>query len=137
VGNCVPTFCRRGPHLLFRACNRKGCLIFCMCVVVVLIFVSPALCCAPSHMCFYFILLSAIFIVCICVPHLRAGFLPAFVLLLIHLLWGGPCVGFRLLVGVRSALVWAFVLRSRTHYLFIPYPSNYTFVRWHVCLSNR
>jgi hypothetical protein len=50
---------------------------------------------------------------------------------------GCPCVGFHLLIGVRSALLRAFALRSKTHYSFIPYPSDYTFVRWHVCLSNR
>jgi hypothetical protein len=50
---------------------------------------------------------------------------------------GRPCVGFHLLIGVRSALVRAFVLRSRTRDSFIPYPSDYTFVRWHICLSNR
>jgi hypothetical protein len=50
---------------------------------------------------------------------------------------GRPHVGFHLLIGVSSALVRAFILRSRTHYSFIPSPSDYTFVCWHVCLSNR
>jgi hypothetical protein len=99
-----------------------------MCVVVVLIFVLSTLCCAPSRTCLYFVLLSAIFVVRTCVPRLQALIGP--------LTTGHPRVGFRLLIGVRFALVRAFVLRLRTHYSFIPYPLDYTFVRWHVCLSN-
>jgi hypothetical protein len=95
VGNYVPTFCQRGPHGLFRACKREGCLIFCMCVVVVLIFVLSTLCCAPSRAFLYFVLLLAIFVVCICVPRLQVGFLPAFEHLLINLL--------------QVALVWDFI----------------------------
>jgi hypothetical protein len=49
---------------------------------------------------------------------------------------GRPRVGFCLLIGVCSILVWAFILHLRTHYSFIPYPSDYMFVCWHVCLSN-
>jgi hypothetical protein len=92
-----------------------------MCVVVVLIFVSSAVCCAPSRVCLYFVLLSAIFVVCICVPRLRVLTDP--------FTMGCPCVGFCLLIGVHSALVRAFVLCSRTCYSFIPYPLDYMFVR--------
>jgi hypothetical protein len=42
---------------------------------------------------------------------------------------GHPHVGFCLLIGVRSALVRAFILFLRTRYSFVPYPSDYTFVR--------
>jgi hypothetical protein len=49
---------------------------------------------------------------------------------------GRPYVGFRLLIGVCSTLEQAFVLRSRSRYSFVPYPSDYTPVRWHFCLSN-
>jgi hypothetical protein len=47
-----------------------------------------------TRVCILF-LLSAVFTVCICVPHLRADFLPAFAPLLIHLL--------------QVALEWAFI----------------------------
>jgi hypothetical protein len=108
-----------------------------MCVVVVLIFVSSALCCAPSHACMYFVLLSAIFVMCICVPPPLSGFSCHLRALIDQVTVGRPHVGFHLLIGVSSALVRAFILRSRTHYSFIPSPSDYTFVCWHVCLSNR
>jgi hypothetical protein len=58
-------------------------------------FFSSTLFCAPSRTCLYFVLLSAIFVLCIYLPCPRAGFLPAFERLLIHLLW--------------VALVWAFI----------------------------
>jgi hypothetical protein len=45
------------------------------------------LCCAPSHTCLYFSLFLPVYLICIYVPHLLAGFLPAFKSLLIRLLW--------------------------------------------------
>jgi hypothetical protein len=38
------------------------------------------------YLCLYFALLSVLSVMCICVPHLRAGFLPAFECSLIRLL---------------------------------------------------
>jgi glycine/serine hydroxymethyltransferase len=66
-----------------------------------------------------------------------SGF-SAYLQVLINALTAGrPCVGFHLHIGVHSTLMRAFVLCSRTRYSFIPYPSDYMFVRWHVGLSNR
>jgi hypothetical protein len=60
--------------------------MFCISPMIALIFISPTLCCAPSHACLCCILLSAAFIMCAYVSRLQAGFLSAFVRLLIHLL---------------------------------------------------
>jgi hypothetical protein len=105
-----------------------------MCVVVVLIFVSVVLCCAPSCVCLYFVLLSAIFIMCSppssgLLAHLRALIDP--------LAMGCSRVGFHLLIGVLSAFLWAFILHSRAHCLLVPYPWDYTLVRGHGCLFVR
>jgi hypothetical protein len=61
-------------------------LMFCIFAMTALIFVLPTLCCVPSRACLCSILLSAAFIMRACVSRLRAGFLPAFMRLLIHLL---------------------------------------------------
>jgi hypothetical protein len=106
-----------------------------MCVVVVLIFFIHAVLCAFARM-FVFCFAFGYF----CPMHLcslpSSGFSACLRALIDPLTVGRPRVGFHLLVGVRSTLVQAFVLRSRTHYSIIPYPSDYMFVRWHVCLSN-
>jgi hypothetical protein len=60
--------------------------MFCICVMIALIFVSHVLCCGPSHACLCCILLLVAFILRACVPRLREGFLPTFVRLFIHLL---------------------------------------------------
>jgi hypothetical protein len=54
--------------------------------MIALIFVVPALCCAPSRACLCCILLLNAFIMHVCISRVRAGFLPAFVHLLICLL---------------------------------------------------
>jgi hypothetical protein len=107
-----------------------------MCVVVVLIFVLLTVCCLPSRTCLYFVFAFSYF------HHVRlcsqplSWFSARLRALTDPLTVGHPCVGFHLLISVRFTLVRAFVLRSRTRYSCIPYPSDYMFVRWHVCLSN-
>jgi hypothetical protein len=60
--------------------------LFYIYAMIALIFISPALCCAPSCACLYFVLLPTAFIMRVCVSRLRVGFLVAFVPLLIWLL---------------------------------------------------
>jgi hypothetical protein len=137
VGNYVTTFCRRGPHQLFRSCKQKGYLIFCMCVMVVLIFILSALSCAPLHACLYFVFAFGCFHrVHLCSPP-SSGFSARLRALVDPFTAGCPRVGFHWLVGVRSALEWGFILCSWSRYLFVPYPSDYMPVCWLFCLSHR
>jgi hypothetical protein len=103
-----------------------GCLDFCFVRAVLCVFTCMFI------FCFAF---SYFHHVHLCSPP-SSGFSTHLRALIDPLTVGHRCVGFCLLNGVRSALLWAFALRSRTRYSFIPYPSDYTFVRWRICLSN-
>jgi hypothetical protein len=120
-------------------CEQKRCLMFCICAMIVLIFVSPALCCAPSRACLCCMLLSIAFIMRDCVSRLRAGFQPTFVRLLIHLLRIDvlPSCGLSFIHLCVRRLRADFRLHSGTSYSFICYPWDCACVRWFVCLSNR
>jgi hypothetical protein len=103
-----------------------GCLDFCFIHAVLCIFTRVFV------FCFAF---SYFHRVHLCSPP-SSGFSAHLRALIDPLTVGRPCGGFRLLVGMRSTLLQAFALHSRTRYSFIPYPSDYTFVRWRVWLSN-
>jgi hypothetical protein len=98
--------------------------MFCIFAMIALIFVSLALCCAPSRACLCCILLSVVFIMCAYVSHHQACFLPAFVFLLIRLLRIDvpPSRWLSFVHLCVHHLRADFHLRSGTSYSFIRYP---------------
>jgi hypothetical protein len=98
-------------------------------------------CCGCLDFCFICAVLCAfahVFVFCFAFGYFRrvhqcslpsSGFSAHLRALIDPLTVGCPRVGFCLFVGVRSALLRAFILCLNTSYLFIPYPLDYTFVR--------
>jgi hypothetical protein len=131
-----PLFVRKGPIGPSKWVNRKRHLMFCICAMIALIFVSSALCSAPSCPCLYCILLSAAFATRSCVSYLRAGFLPTFMRLLLWLLrvHVPPLHGLSFVHLCVCRLCVDFRLHSGTSYPFIrypcrsPWPSVYSFL---------
>jgi hypothetical protein len=81
-----------------------------MCVVVILIFVSSVLCCAPSRVCLHFVFLSAIFcLVYLCPPPPSSRFFVHLQTVIDPHVVCHPRVGFRLLIGVCFTLARAFI----------------------------